>query len=92
MNGPTEPSAALTGVSETALMTLNGRANQAGRPDAIIEDPMAIQLRDALTKTYGVNYDIAPNHVRLLVEFARHISGAKQTRADTFLAQLQVQI
>ena len=57
MNGPTEPSAALTGVSETALMTLNGRATQAGLPDAIIEDPMAIQLRDALTTTYGVNYD-----------------------------------
>ena len=57
MNGHTEPSAALTGVSETALMTLNGRANQASHPDAIIEDPMAIKLRDALTKTYGVNYD-----------------------------------
>jgi len=57
MNGPTETSAALTGVSETALMTLNGRATQAGLPDAIIEDPMAIQLRDALTTTYGVDYD-----------------------------------
>lgn len=57
MNGPTDPSAALTGVSETALMTLNGRANQAGLPDAIIEDPMAIRLRDALTATLGVNYD-----------------------------------
>jgi O-methyltransferase involved in polyketide biosynthesis len=57
MNRSTDPSAALTGVSETALMTLNGRANQAGLPDAIIEDPMAIRLRDALTITYGVNYD-----------------------------------
>lgn len=57
MNGSTDPSAALTGVSETALMTLNGRANQAGLSDAIIEDPMAIQLRDALTTTYGINYD-----------------------------------
>ena len=57
MNRSTDPSAALTGVSETALMTLNGRANQAGLPDAIIEDPMAIRLRDALTATYGVNYD-----------------------------------
>ena len=57
MNRPIEPSAALTGVSETALMTLNGRANQAGLPDAILEDPMAIRLRDALTTTYGVDYD-----------------------------------
>jgi O-methyltransferase involved in polyketide biosynthesis len=37
----------LTGVSETALMTLNGRAHQAGLPDAIIDDPMAIALRDS---------------------------------------------
>lgn len=50
-------SAALTGVSETALMTLNGRAHQAGLPGAIIDDPMAIRLRDAFTTTYGVNYD-----------------------------------
>lgn len=57
MDRPTEPSASLTGVSETALMTLNGRATQAGLPDAIIEDPMAIRLRDALTTTYGVDYD-----------------------------------
>lgn len=38
----------LTGVSETALMTLNGRAHQARRADAIIDDPMAIQLADAV--------------------------------------------
>lgn len=34
----------LTGVSETALLTLYGRAYQAGRPDSIIDDPMAIRL------------------------------------------------
>ena len=49
-------SAALTGVSETALMTLNGRAHQAGLPDAIIDDPMAIELRDAFATTFGVDY------------------------------------
>lgn len=38
----------LRGVSETALMTLNGRAHQAGLPDAILHDPMAIQLVDAI--------------------------------------------
>ncbi len=38
----------LTGVSETALLTLNGRAYQAGRPDAIIDDPMAIKLVEAI--------------------------------------------
>ncbi len=40
--------AVLTGVSETALLTLQVRANEARRPDAIIDDPMAIQLADAI--------------------------------------------
>lgn len=56
MNDRNSESAALTGVSETALMTLNGRAHQAGLPDAIIDDPMAIRLRDAFSTTYGVDY------------------------------------
>jgi O-methyltransferase involved in polyketide biosynthesis len=38
----------LTGVSETALLTLNGRAYQARHPEAIIDDPMAIRLVDAI--------------------------------------------
>jgi O-methyltransferase involved in polyketide biosynthesis len=40
--------AALTGVSETALLTLKVRATEARRPDAIIDDPMAIDLVDAI--------------------------------------------
>ena len=43
----------LTGVSETALLTLNGRAHQAGLPGAILHDPMAIQLRDS----FDVDFD-----------------------------------
>jgi O-methyltransferase involved in polyketide biosynthesis len=38
----------LTGVSETALMTLQVRATEARRPDSIIDDPMAIQLADSI--------------------------------------------
>ncbi|WP_319435621.1 class I SAM-dependent methyltransferase [Mycobacterium sp. RTGN5] len=38
----------LGGVSETALMTLNGRAHQAGLPGAILHDPMAIKLVDSI--------------------------------------------
>lgn len=41
-------SADLTGVSETALMTLLVRATEARRPDALIDDPMAISLVDSL--------------------------------------------
>ena len=39
---------ALTGVSETALLTLVVRAHEARRPDSIIDDPMAIQLVDSI--------------------------------------------
>ncbi|WP_099225492.1 class I SAM-dependent methyltransferase [Mycobacterium persicum] len=38
----------LSGVSETALLTLNGRAYQAARPDPIIDDPMAIKLLESI--------------------------------------------
>jgi O-methyltransferase involved in polyketide biosynthesis len=38
----------LTGVSETALLTLNARAREARRPDAVIDDPMAIALVDSI--------------------------------------------
>jgi O-methyltransferase involved in polyketide biosynthesis len=40
--------ATLTGVSETALLTLRVRANEARRPDAVIDDPMAIELVDSI--------------------------------------------
>ncbi|WKG02133.1 class I SAM-dependent methyltransferase [Mycolicibacterium sp. HK-90] len=39
---------ALTGVSETALMTLQVRAHEARRADGLIDDPMAIQLVDSI--------------------------------------------
>lgn len=38
----------LQGVSETALMTLYGRAHQAGLPDPILHDPMAIKLVNSI--------------------------------------------
>ena len=40
---------------------------------------------------YGTNVEIAPNRVRLLLEFSRRSSGAQQTRSDSFIAQLQAQ-
>jgi O-methyltransferase involved in polyketide biosynthesis len=38
----------LSGVSETALLTLNARAREARRPDPIIDDPMAVALVDSI--------------------------------------------
>lgn len=43
----------LSGVTETALMTLNARVHEARRNDAIIDDPMAIRLADS------IDYDFA---------------------------------
>ena len=42
----------LTAISETALLTLHQRATEAARPDGIIEDPMAVTLRDSLSYDY----------------------------------------
>jgi O-methyltransferase involved in polyketide biosynthesis len=50
---PKMDGAVLTGVSETALLTLKVRATEARRPDGVIEDPMAIELVDA------IEYDFA---------------------------------
>lgn len=50
---PTKHPVTLDGVSETALMTLNSRAREAARPDAIIDDPMAIRLVES------IDYDFA---------------------------------
>ena len=43
----------LTGVSETARLTLQVRANEARRPDSIIDDPMAIQLADSIDYNFA---------------------------------------
>jgi O-methyltransferase involved in polyketide biosynthesis len=45
---PKVDGSALTGVSETALLTLQVRANEARRADALIEDPMAVRLVDSI--------------------------------------------
>lgn len=48
MSSPKIDGSALTGVSETALLTLQVRANEARRPDAILDDPVAVSLVDSI--------------------------------------------
>ncbi|MGB0970307.1 MAG: class I SAM-dependent methyltransferase [Mycobacterium sp.] len=43
----------LTGVSETALLTLMGRAQEAKRSDRILEDPMAIHLVESIDHDFA---------------------------------------
>ena len=45
---PTRQRVTLTGVSETALLTLPARAEEARRPDSVIDDPMAVALADSI--------------------------------------------
>jgi O-methyltransferase involved in polyketide biosynthesis len=49
----TKHKAELTGVSETALLTLLVRAREARRPDAVIDDPEAVRLVDAIDFDFG---------------------------------------
>jgi O-methyltransferase involved in polyketide biosynthesis len=64
VNGHRADGTTLTGVSETALLTLRGRANEARRPDAIIDDPMAVKLMDSIDFDFakfgaGARQDVA---------------------------------
>jgi len=48
MNESARHKAELSGVSETALLTLAVRASEARRPDGLIDDPVAVRLLDSL--------------------------------------------
>ena len=45
---PSKERVSLSGVSETAMLTLKARAQEARRPNGIIDDPMAIGLVDSI--------------------------------------------
>jgi O-methyltransferase involved in polyketide biosynthesis len=47
-NGRPRERVTLSGVSETALLTLHARTREARRPDPILDDPMAIALHDSI--------------------------------------------
>jgi hypothetical protein len=46
--------------------------------------------RQVRAATAGINLDIVPNRIRLLLEDVSRRTGAKLARTDTFLAQVQV--
>jgi O-methyltransferase involved in polyketide biosynthesis len=45
---PAKQRVALSGVPETALLTLNARAQEARRPNPLLDDPMAVALADSI--------------------------------------------
>jgi hypothetical protein len=68
----------------TPRLQLLGRQEDFQRPSR----GAASRLRGAAC---GANVEIAPNKVRLLLEFSRRIIGSRPTRVDAFIAQAQVQ-
>ena len=50
---PAKGKVSLEGISETALLTLNARAQEARRPDPLLVDPLAVALVDS------IDYDFA---------------------------------
>jgi O-methyltransferase involved in polyketide biosynthesis len=69
---PPKEQVTLGGVSETALLTLNARANEARRQDSLIDDPIAVALVDS------IDYDFA--------KFGPNRSGNTQSIALRALA------
>ena len=67
--------AALVGVSETALLTLNARASEARRPDAIIDDPMAIALADSIDFDFAKFGRTGQDFALRALTFDRHTRG-----------------
>lgn len=53
MTSPRADASTLTGVSETALLTLLVRATEARRADGIIDDPVAVDLVDSIDFDFG---------------------------------------
>lgn len=54
---PAKRRVALTGVSETALLTLNARAAEARRRDAIIDDGQYLKIWETRPSTAAVDRD-----------------------------------
>ncbi|WP_082948912.1 class I SAM-dependent methyltransferase [Mycobacterium sp. 1274756.6] len=48
MSAATKHITALTGISETALLTLNGRVRETRRENTVLDDPVAVQVADSL--------------------------------------------
>jgi O-methyltransferase involved in polyketide biosynthesis len=84
----TKHRAELTGVPETALMTLYSRAQEARRPDALINDPMAVQLVESIDydfTCFGNTHQDMPLRAKT---FDRHTSEYLRDHPDATVVAL----
>lgn len=80
----------LDGVSETALLTLYQRATEAARPDGIIDDPVAVTLRDAIDYDYayfGRTHQATALRALVFDEVTRDFLGARPRATVVALAE-----
>jgi len=65
----------LAGVSSTALWTLRNRAVEAARPDALIDDPWAVRLYEAISYDYDRFGKLSQSHVLRALALDQAIAG-----------------
>jgi O-methyltransferase involved in polyketide biosynthesis len=93
MTAATEPSrerVALSGVSETALLTLNSRAREARRQKSIIDDPLAIALVDSIDfdfAKFGRTHQVIALRARAFDTQARAYLGQHPSATVVALAE-----
>lgn len=79
----------LTGVPETMLWTLHNRAGEALRPDAILDDPRAIAIYQAIDYDYAARFGPAePSHAVRAVVFDEQVSAFLQRHPDGVVINL----
>jgi O-methyltransferase involved in polyketide biosynthesis len=72
---PSKERVSLSGVSETAMLTLKARAQEARRPNGIIDDPMAIGLVDSIDFDFA-KFGPTGQDIALRAKACRPVSGA----------------
>ncbi|BBZ41056.1 hypothetical protein MCNS_41190 [Mycobacterium conspicuum] len=72
----------LSGVSETALLTLYARAREARRPDSVIDDPMAVALVDSIDYDFSKFGHLRPGSAQGLALRALAFDNATRSYLD----------
>ncbi len=79
---PPKEKVTLSGVSETALLTLNSRAREARHPDSVIDDPMAVALVDSIDFDFAKFGGTRPGSTQGIALRALAFDNATQSYLD----------
>lgn len=81
---PPKEKVTLSGVSETALLTLNARAREARRHDSVINDPMAVALVDSIDFDFAKFGQTRPGSAQGIALRALAFDNATQSYLDKY--------